>query len=70
MLCPITLSVLPVFIPVYCNCSECPYVFNCHVYCYCLCCTCMYCLYRLVGLGQVDDLIGCNTHHTAQHDLF
>jgi len=65
MLWPITLFVLLVFIPVYRNCIECPYVINCHVYCYCLCCTCMYCLYRLVGLGQVYDLIGCNKHHTA-----
>ena len=70
MLCPITLFVLRVFIPIYCNCIECPYVFNCHVYCYCLCCTCMYCLYRLVVLGQVYDLIGCNKHYTIQHDLF
>ena len=71
MLCPITLFVLLVFIPVYCNCIECPYMLNCHVYmCYCLCCTCMYCLYRLVGLGQVYDLIGCNKHHKAQLLVF
>jgi len=57
MLCHITLFVLLVFIPVYWNCIECPYVFNCHVFCYCFCCTCMYCLYRLVGLDLTIKIL-------------
>ena len=67
MLCPVTLFVLLVFIPVYCNCIECPYVFNCHVYCYCLCCTCMYCLYRLVGLDLTIKILKLSYLYSEPH---